>query len=414
MPTLDVARDRRRRLTSGVPEIRDFSAERTAIDGLWLISMKEVTDERGTVREFYRESAFLDAGMPSLGPWLQINVTETKPGALRGLHAEDMYKLVAVVAGEAFGAYVDARRDSATYGAVVTVTLTRGTQVLVPKGVGNAFQIVSHEPAQYVYCFDHEWVPGMAGTAVNPLDPALGHRLAAAHRPRRPGADLRQGQGAAAAGRRQLNVGSLRGSPLRRATPLPADQPVEVERDGAGAAGARVRVMVPSATSSDVPGRPSNADVHPVERPRSASLRRTLAVGPPSGGVGQPASVRRAGPPAARRPGAEQVEVALQDVGAASARGARRARRRGPPPASRPAAPHPQRAPDRHPHPGPLGQVDVRVGRVGRRGGGVHAAALSRPCVQTLAPPAPVLPSTPSTGPMPWSWKPAAKMSVAL
>jgi dTDP-4-dehydrorhamnose 3,5-epimerase len=25
-----------------------------------------------------------------------------------------------------------------------------------------------------VYCFDHEWVPGMAGTAVNPLDPALG------------------------------------------------------------------------------------------------------------------------------------------------------------------------------------------------------------------------------------------------
>ena len=49
-----LARARWRRLTSGVPEIRDFSAERTAIDGLWLISMKEVTDERGTVREFYR------------------------------------------------------------------------------------------------------------------------------------------------------------------------------------------------------------------------------------------------------------------------------------------------------------------------------------------------------------------------
>ena len=49
--------------------------------------------------------------MPSLGPWLQINVTETKTAALRGLHAEDMDKLVAVVAGEAFGAYVDTRRD---------------------------------------------------------------------------------------------------------------------------------------------------------------------------------------------------------------------------------------------------------------------------------------------------------------
>jgi dTDP-4-dehydrorhamnose 3,5-epimerase len=156
-----------------VPDIRAFSAERTAIDDLWLIAMKEVTDERGTVREFYRESAFREAGLPSLGPWVQVNVTETRHGALRGLHAEDMFKLVAVVAGEAFGAYVDTRPGSATYGATVTVRLTPGTQVLVPRGVGNGFQTVSTEPTQYVYCFDHEWVPGMAGIAVNPLDPAL-------------------------------------------------------------------------------------------------------------------------------------------------------------------------------------------------------------------------------------------------
>ena len=38
----------------------------------------------------------------------------------------------------------------------------------------------------------------------------------------------------------------------------------------------------------------------------------------------------------------------------------------------------------------------------------------SRPWVHTLAPPAPVLPAVPSTGPISWSWKPAAKMSVAL
>ena len=61
-----------------VPEIRELSASRTAIDDLWVISMKEVTDERGTVREFYRESAFRDAGLPSLGPWVQVNVTETR------------------------------------------------------------------------------------------------------------------------------------------------------------------------------------------------------------------------------------------------------------------------------------------------------------------------------------------------
>jgi dTDP-4-dehydrorhamnose 3,5-epimerase len=71
--------------------------------------MKQITDERGTVREFYRESSFLAAGLPSLGPWRQVNITGTRQGALRGLHGEEMLKLVAVVEGEAFGAYLDAR-----------------------------------------------------------------------------------------------------------------------------------------------------------------------------------------------------------------------------------------------------------------------------------------------------------------
>jgi dTDP-4-dehydrorhamnose 3,5-epimerase len=154
--------------------IVDFGVRASAIDGLHIITMKQVTDDRGTVREFYRESAFTDAGLPSLGPWLQVNVTETARGGLRGLHAEDMHKLVAVVAGEAFGAYVDLRADSATYGKVVTVVLRPGVQVLVPRGVANGFQATGDGPTQYLYCFDHEWAPGMAGAACNPLDPALG------------------------------------------------------------------------------------------------------------------------------------------------------------------------------------------------------------------------------------------------
>lgn len=152
----------------------DFAAETTAIEGLTVITMKQVGEDRGTVREFYRESAFKEAGLPSLGPWLQINLTETRQGAVRGLHGEDMYKLVGIASGEAFGAYVDARPGSPTAGNVVTVKLTVGTQVLVPKGVCNGFQSVSPGFTQYLYCFDSEWVPGMAGTAVNPLDPELG------------------------------------------------------------------------------------------------------------------------------------------------------------------------------------------------------------------------------------------------
>jgi dTDP-4-dehydrorhamnose 3,5-epimerase len=151
-----------------------MSVERTEIDGLLAITMKQVTDDRGTVREFYRQSSWQEEGLPDLGPWQQVNLTETRPGALRGLHGEAMHKLVAIASGEAFGAYVDAREASPTYGAVATLRLVPGQQVLVPKGVCNGFQSVGDTPTQYLYCFDSEWVPGMAGVAVNPLDPALG------------------------------------------------------------------------------------------------------------------------------------------------------------------------------------------------------------------------------------------------
>ncbi len=52
--------------------------------------------------------------------------------------------------------------------------LVKGTQVLVPPGVCNGFQSISPGVSQYLYCFDAEWVPGMSGVAVNPLDPDLG------------------------------------------------------------------------------------------------------------------------------------------------------------------------------------------------------------------------------------------------
>jgi dTDP-4-dehydrorhamnose 3,5-epimerase len=155
-------------------QVTEMAVDKTDIDGLMVITMKQVEDERGVVREFYRESSWLSMGLPSLGPWVQVNITETKPGALRGLHGEDMYKLVAISSGEAFGAYVDARKDSPTFRQVTTLRLTPGQQVLVPNGVCNGFQSLGDTPTQYLYCFDTEWIPGMAGQAINPLDPALG------------------------------------------------------------------------------------------------------------------------------------------------------------------------------------------------------------------------------------------------
>lgn len=150
-----------------------FEAADTEIEGLFVVTAKQIEDARGTVREFFRTSAYETAGIGSLGPWLQVNLTWTRQGGLRGMHGEEVRKLVGVASGEAFGAYVDARPGSATLGEVVTVELHVGTEVLVPPGVCNGFQALSEGGAQYLYCFDVEWTPGMTGVAVNPLDPAL-------------------------------------------------------------------------------------------------------------------------------------------------------------------------------------------------------------------------------------------------
>jgi dTDP-4-dehydrorhamnose 3,5-epimerase len=146
----------------------------TDIAGLCVITPKAIEDERGMIREFYRESSWLESGLPSLGRWVQLNVTETRRGTVRGLHGEAMHKLVGLGSGEALGAYVDVRRDSPTFRAVVTVPLSVTTQVLVPEGVCNGFQPTSDGGCTYVYCFDNEWQVGMSGVAVNALDPALG------------------------------------------------------------------------------------------------------------------------------------------------------------------------------------------------------------------------------------------------
>ena len=151
-----------------------MEVNQTGIDGLLVIQMKAIEDDRGVIREFFRESSWSESGLPSLGPWAQLNVTASRQGTVRGLHGEDMHKLVGIGSGEALGAYVDVRKASPTFRAVVTVPLTLTTQVLVPQGVCNGFQATSAGGCTYVYCFDNEWQVGMSGVAVNPLDPALG------------------------------------------------------------------------------------------------------------------------------------------------------------------------------------------------------------------------------------------------
>ncbi len=153
--------------------LTEFQARTSAIEGLTIMDLKQVSDGRGTVREFFRESVYRSLTPPAPSHFAQVNVTHSARGTIRGLHGEDVTKLVGVVAGSAFGAYVDARRSSPTFGKVETVPLELGVQVLVPSGVLNGFQSVSDGGCQYLYAFDAEWAPDMPGVSAHPLDPAL-------------------------------------------------------------------------------------------------------------------------------------------------------------------------------------------------------------------------------------------------
>ena len=153
-----------------------MTAEPTAIDGLWRLRTKSITDDRGTVREFFRTSGFAAAGVDVPERWQQINLTYSHQGALRGLHGEAMTKLVGVASGEAFGAYLDARSGSPSRGQVVTVALTVGMQMLVPPGVCNGFQAVSARGLPVPLLLRHRMDAAATGVAMNPLDPALAIR----------------------------------------------------------------------------------------------------------------------------------------------------------------------------------------------------------------------------------------------
>lgn len=168
---MDVINLKIRRIEMKV-NIEPLSVSESNIEGLQIINAKMVTDERGTVRELYRQSSYMDILANSDSSWKQVNLTRTKRGAVRGLHGEDMSKLVTVAQGSAFGVYVDTRPSSKTKGAVVTVKLVPGVQVFVPKGVCNGFQALDDD-TEYLYFFDNEWVPGMSGVALSPLDPSL-------------------------------------------------------------------------------------------------------------------------------------------------------------------------------------------------------------------------------------------------
>lgn len=147
----------------------DLSVETTAIPGLLVLRLPVHGDARGWFKESWQRAKMTALGLPDFGP-VQHNVSyNDSAGATRGIHAEPWDKLVSVVTGRVFGAWVDLREGEG-FGTTVTVEVDPGVAVFVPRGVGNSYQALEDGTA-YSYLVNAHWQPGLTYPALALDDP---------------------------------------------------------------------------------------------------------------------------------------------------------------------------------------------------------------------------------------------------
>ena len=153
-----------------------LEARQTGIDGLVTVELPVHGDSRGWFKEnWQRAKMSLGLGLPDRR-WVQNNVSfNDARGVTRGVHAEPWDKFVSVATGSIFGAWVDLRAGSPTYGRSFSCVVDPSRAVYVPRGVGNAYQALEDGTA-YTYLVDAHWSAELKRTYtfVNLADPALG------------------------------------------------------------------------------------------------------------------------------------------------------------------------------------------------------------------------------------------------
>ena len=138
--------------------------------------MKQVTDDRGTVRELFRRSAFEAAGI-ALGRIEQVNLTETQrtwggQGHARRVDDQARHRRPRSRPRRVRRRPPPTRRRS---GWSTRSTSSRACRCWCRRESPTGSRR-SRRGTQYAYCFDHEWSPTMPGLAFNPLDPLVADR----------------------------------------------------------------------------------------------------------------------------------------------------------------------------------------------------------------------------------------------
>ena len=153
---------------------KEFRIQKTAIEGLLIAELPVHDDSRGWFKENWQRAKMTAQGVPDIR-MVQNNVSfNAQRGVTRGVHAEPWDKWISVATGRIFGAWVDLREGSATYGEVVTAEVDASRAVFTPRGVGNSFQALE-DGTVYTYLVNAHWSAELKKTYtfVNLADPEL-------------------------------------------------------------------------------------------------------------------------------------------------------------------------------------------------------------------------------------------------
>lgn len=134
---------------------KSLELHQTDIPGLVWLDLPVHGDNRGWFKENWQREKMIAAGLPDFGP-VQNNMSfNEKAGVTRGIHAEPWDKYVSVGTGRIFGAWVDLREGD-SFGKVFTLEMDPSKAIFVPRGVGNAFQVLEDDTL-YSYLVNDHW-----------------------------------------------------------------------------------------------------------------------------------------------------------------------------------------------------------------------------------------------------------------
>ncbi|MDA7767486.1 dTDP-4-dehydrorhamnose 3,5-epimerase [Porticoccaceae bacterium] len=134
-----------------------------AVNGVLVIELKVLGDERGYFVETFRQDKLEDALGYKVN-FVQDNESKSSKGVLRGLHFQlpphAQSKLVRVIEGAVLDVAVDIRRGSPSFGQHVAVELSavNKKQMFIPRGFAHGFLVLT-DTATFAYKVDNYYSP---------------------------------------------------------------------------------------------------------------------------------------------------------------------------------------------------------------------------------------------------------------